>query len=397
MRLRSTKTGWFVGGLSTACIIAASALVPAGAAFAAAAPAVATGTVTGSSGSAASGATVLVLADPTGDQLDAIPEGGSAPEQVIGTATTNSSGGYTVSASDTSALASAAGSDGVVNLTIATVASNGDGSFNSISDDYNASTGQLSPESAGDAPTTAGPVQINPVLAHRANGAPVTQIAPNSAASPAGLTCGIYDKKTVGDKDTSIGRIFSETSGVTAKVAFNRSAHASLGIGVSASGDKGTFSASGHTKVTKSSSSAKNEDFTVSNSFKIAANTFFRYVRYYHLCASESGSPVIDQWEVHATSYQGPLHPGNMSKVPSYGHCYTTATTYHLDLSGTTGQTMDTGVDISADIGIDLSSQSGYNSTTDFDVHTTKAVQFCGTTGKASADSGPGELVIEPK
>lgn len=197
--------------------------------------------------------------------------------------------------------------------------------------------------------------------------------------SSAGLTL----TEDLGLRKVSVGRGYNK-KGSTMTFIYTDGATSSLGVGYSASGKHGTFSASG----TQSISSTAEIGFAKVKSTKGKLwRTKFRYGKYHEVCTNAHGHVVIDRYLVKAKNFAGGTYVST-SKRPAANYCtkYRAGTTFVK--STTAASTMSNAVTV---LGLSLTGQTGYSSDAKIRFKFSKKMKLCGTGGDPGGS--PGRLV----
>ncbi len=361
------------------------------------------GRVIGHDGEPAAGATVAVFAE-TPDVV-ALETGESGQMPLIGTATTDADGSYTLDVPatfDASAYADTAGvltfsavvQDGAYVQTDAfqrqVDTSGGRARFVAVGDADQAFSAKAAQQASARALVEASPASLSFDLA-----SPQTQKVKraDSVKAAAGdvhtASTSVSVKDDYGSRWAYVGQWASTTSGVTAKFHYNRSASSSLGVAVSTSGKAGTFKADG----TRSRSSDATVGFaktTGKGSFKF--RTQFHYQkRLYTTCTA--GWTCSSKYKIEPVSWRGGASTLNRT-IPSATKCVPHDKGTDHSQKATKAYTFKAGVSNAGMTTVELSAQSGFSSTVRQDVHFTKAGRLCGRTGYPG--SAPQVLTARP-
>jgi hypothetical protein len=309
---------------------------------------VATGTVRATGGQGMPGATVSLYAWPSDGVLQSLKPGQEIPMTLLATAKSDSSGGYQLRAS-AGALLNAAVYNGYANLEI-------DSGAASWSFPYRATTASPanSPAASADVPT----VNLIPRYPPPCHWVYDGQLKPSWAR---------------------IGQGYVIASGISQRFTYNSGQNSSLGVGLSESGDAGSF----HVGGTREESSSQSQNF----------RTHYKGDDWYHSLEC-SGEGTV-QYRVRSDGYFGGAKDSNPGKRPRYQECAQepggqkvtthneTAVTwslgFHIDVVDFDGSAQ-TGYDSSAQLVYKFGNQGGYE---------------CGTNNEAPA-SAPQLLVRGP-
>jgi len=161
--------------------------------------------------------------------------GQAVPAKAAGSAVTNSSGHYAVTASPAT-LQSMAAPDGIVNLEVVSVSSAGVGTWSFLRRLVRTQAGTLLESASGSN-------ESKPAAAATAN----LKMMVASAKTPRspGVPCGWYFIKTLGQHWTTVGGTFVRVSSATQQFSYGYGQSSSLGDSTSPSGNYGTFGQTG--------------------------------------------------------------------------------------------------------------------------------------------------------
>ncbi|MDV9174886.1 DNRLRE domain-containing protein [Streptomyces sp. W16] len=371
-------------------------------------PVVAKGTVDNSDGTAASGADVVLYAWPSNEVDDALEEGDYVKLQPVAKAVTDSSGGYELRIAALSALSAQAADDGTVNFEAIASSGRKAVSYNfgrrlvtssSVAKVLAYSTASTAADTSADAAALqADPEDVTLTLDSEASSAPAedstTDATENPSATPtpvadpsevtgsdedpeeveAGVSkaCGIRLLKKIPPKWVIIGQTYSKTTGVAHTLSYTSGASSSLGVGVSASGTYGSYSAGG--SMSKSSSTTTQYP-NYGNNTGVYYKTQFRYGKYIVGCA------YADPWyEVRPRSYAGGADTSS-AHIPNATHCFKYIKGSVFTKTRSKAITWTNGASLTSVIGIDLSAETGYSSDTTVVYTFNKTRHLCGTGG----------------
>ena len=363
---------------------------------------VAAGTALDDAGRAVPTGTAVVLqAWPAASVLDALAIGESVKLSPVGAAVTDSAGRFELRYSDPELLRPYVSSAGLVDLEVVTTIA-GQPSVRALS--YPAPASILPSVTAQEIELSgarnARPVDLRP-------GSTKIDVTPEGDAGdgttdldPAGVgtaTTSVQEKTCVsakianlGSRPTIVGRAFTVT-GATAKLTYTAGATSELGVGVSATGSKGSFNATGTSSVDSESVTGFPKSSGISGRIW---KTDFRYAKFRVICTT--GQNAQTMYEARATAHDG----GATASIPSAAPTVksTNCKKYNADSDFTKSTTKATGfsggVSITSAIGINLSSKTGYSTKASVHFHFSKTLRLCGTAG-LPADK-PGTLVARP-
>jgi len=315
------------------------------------------GTVLGAAGQVVAGQQVNLIAWPQQQMTAALQPGQAVPATPLGSAITSASGSYHIQVADAGELAASATS-GTVNLEVITT---GPAGFSAFSFHR-----QLVATPNGPA-FTASPAGV----AQTAN----MKLLPGGQSTPAtpGLPCGLLVFiRSFGDRQTTVGGVWSHVPGVSVKFTYSVGQRSSLGVGVK--GVTGGWSASGTFSIEGGLSSSTGFP-KVSGVEGTHFRTNFVYGLYNVSCGGQQTQP---------TSYAGGTRNVH-SATPAATHCvlFTAGSTFNK--TSTSAYTYGGGVEMTAPIGIDLSAHTGYNTSAALDFTFTQSRDLCGTNGNPGA------------
>ncbi|WP_159537505.1 hypothetical protein [Aeromicrobium sp. 9AM] len=361
------------------------------------------GTVVGAAGSPAAGAKVAVFAEAQASNN--LKQGATATMPLVGSATADNNGRYTIAVPasfDTATLADPAGI-----VTFTAVAQ--DGSRVQTTDfqrqlDTSAGPARLVAVDAAksysaDAARAAaadGAVTGSPATVSFNLGSSSAQTVQKSASSNADgrdvtqMSTSISVVKDYGSRWAYVGQWASTTAYVKAKFSYTKSASSSLGVAVSSTGKKGTFKASG----TRSRSSSSTINFgTRTGKKSVKYRTLFHYQkRQYVTCTA--GWTCSDVFKIEPVGWRGGTSTLNRT-LPSAKKCTPYEKGSGLSKTSSKAYKFSGGVSNSGMTVVELSAQSGYSSKVSQSVTFTKDGKLCGRS--AYPTGSPQVLIAKPK
>jgi len=352
---------------SSLALAAAAAIVPSVASAAAATPprlapgTVVTGSVTGG-GHALAGAKVTLYAWPSQAVTAAVKIGAQVPLTVLGSATSSSSGSYSIAPTNLASLRASADPNGIVNLEVLAVY-------------HGHTTLYYFPRTLV---TTAGGLRL------AANSqAAKPQLAPQQAnlslnlsrrAANPRLDCGTQVPiATWNNIEGVLGAEYSHLDSVKMGFVYSTGQSSKLGAAVSS----GAWSASGTYSIDGGSSQTWPGENVADGYVRY---THFTYTEYTNECGTLS---------THVTNWEGSdiTVAGGISKAADCQPEYAPTT---VTLRSSTAWDFGGGVEISGEIGINLSAQTGYSTSLEesYDFTNTAVVDYlCGYTGPPNGGS----------
>jgi len=334
------------------------------------------GVLTTPSGAPVGGTTVQLDVWPTNAVLAALHPGDTVPTLSLSSATSAADGSYQVSIPSGTDLSSFVNADGAINAHIDAVGSPATGTSGVIIHPAVVAAAGLAPHASGAAhlalarmSSHAGDLEITAnmhVFTH-----PGSRIA-QSRPMRGGMLCYWRDIYDEGSQQTIIGVTYSQLAGgVNANVTYTNGASSSLGIGVSLTGDYGTFSASGTSDV---SATGTQKYATQKDIHGTYYDTFFTYHLYGWDCPGYA-APL--SYEVQPVAWDGGGVQETNRSIPTYIHCRPEGRGESFSAVSTTADTYTVG--ISSSIGINLDATTGYSTSAavNYDFWNT-AGQLCG-------------------
>lgn len=175
--------------------------------------------------------------------------------------------------------------------------------------------------------------------------------------------------RELGQRMVTVGGLYSEVADGTTQETYSAGSNTTLGIGVSISGDNGSFGLGGTFTQTTSGS----EPFPVLTNDSVHEQTPYPFGVF---AACGMSQVQAEAWATgeHHVFVQPPDFPfkncgGNLGPLGKF-----------IRKSGTAG-TFEAGVDLKKVIGIDLSAQSGYNKNVSITYKAPSGGFMCGTNG----------------
>ncbi len=342
------------------------------------------GTVSTSSGVPLAGTPVLLYAWPSQSVTASIKIGQQVPRTLLGTAVTSSTGTYSITPANVSALAASASSSGIVNLEVDAYYQKKEAAF--------FFPRQLVTSGSGMAlavPSQASIAQLTPQAANltiRGVQAPAAG-TPQASPSPDFFGCaGSTPTATWNNQGVNLGGEWSYVDSVWMNFTYEAGSSSTLGVALNQAG-VGGWTASG--TYTIGAGSVQNwPQENVRNGYNRKSN--FTYTEYVDSCGNH---------QTHVTNWDG----GNPTTIVGFlpaGNCepeQVTAPKPTLILNNTVAWTYSTGVSIADKIGINLSAQTGYTQTASESYTFTDTAHqryLCGKTGPPNGTNpGPGYVV----
>lgn len=377
-----------------------------------------TARIDGSDGNAfAAGTPVVVWSTPSQDSLASAEVGDSFVNTPIASGVVGSSGSFSVPISDVSSLSKFASKDGLLNLEVRAADGSDvapfalsrkivtvDGTIALVDpsdlSNSNATTASIAQVAAANKPSSIAARKVPKSFAKKtaramavasdelpvdpqdpsqdptdgSGGAPLDPSQetpePTTGTGPGGVgpnnpsstqVCGEDYMADLGSRKVIVGSSYANAGSTTGTFTYSSGASSTIGVGYSATGNKGSYSQSG----TSTASSNGSVSFgTRSGGYSYA--TYFKFGKYGSYCYPVGSKKNIDSYyayKVRPSSYAGG-GTVNSSTTPSATKC--------TDFSGggtvitrnsKSANTWSSGASLDAVIGINLSSKTGYTST----------------------------------
>jgi hypothetical protein len=327
---------------------------------------------------AGAGEIVTLTAWPTSQVLAGLAKGDAVPTLTAGVAITDASGAFALRYSDPAALAPFVDTDGTVDFTLDSESEGVTHSY-SLSRTVSTSATTRVRQFAALVAVNTEVVDLRPVPGFTPPATVAARMAPDSSVvaqtipTAVGPPCTWFVVSNLGKRWVRVGAA-TTTTGVTAKFVYSSGGTSTIGVGVSVSGKKGTFSASGTTTVT---SSASIRMAPVTGVASKVFRTMFVFKKFAYRCTAGIGDV---KYEVRATSFAGGTS-SLTTTTPTARHCtdYEANSDFDTIATNATAETWSAGASLASDIGINLSSQSGFTSSVALRFHFAKAGRLCGT------------------
>jgi hypothetical protein len=185
---------------------------------------------------------------------------------------------------------------------------------------------------------------------------------------------------------TIVGQYWSNTTNVSTKFFYIRSASSELGVGYSATAAKGSFRASG----TKGLSTNASIDYPATGNYiDRFSESRFRYGKFYVSCSQGGTVPPITYYEARPYQWTGGAQVVSPGWTPSFDpdNCAPYLTGSVFTKESTWAITWTDGVNIDAAIGIDLSTRTGYSAGAKIQMGFNRARRVCGTNGPSTGEA----------
>ncbi len=348
---------------------ALSSVVTAGATSAGERKVHATGKVVESDGRESSGASVAMYAEPDAKFLASMSVGDSYSPTLVGTATTDTAGNFTI--------------DGAVTA--------GSQNLRFVASDLK-----------GHATEWWEPEKANASLVLKLGSVSSAAVAGGAAiAKSNSISSTLMSSYVVND---IVGQLYSTTTGATGDFQYGSGATSELGVGVSLTGSVGGWTTSG----TTSANSTLTIDFpqqASTSTWKKYFSSQWLYGKYkdvFSTCVKGYCSVDQIQYGARPIRFNGGAIVSEAASVPTTNPQYCAPYDPNSGVTADYGSsiTWSNGVSIAAYIGINLSSKTGYSTSAKNACKFTKAVHLCGTGGVPSQGSGgspnPYLIVVTP-
>ncbi len=341
------------------------------------------------------GATVELVAYPSAEVVDAMIVGDSIQVTPVAKAIVGDGGQFEIRLPDGADFARYASDVGNVDLEVRAVSGTyyAAYSFSAPSSGLRAFGLDNTAVAAARAGTAA---ELAPATGLSIQSLPANTAVASLAASTAGPlnktdVCGETLVADYGSQAVVVGGTYTGGSKRTGAFTYQSGSSSSLGVGLSTSGKKGSYSVSG----TNSRSSTSTVSFAAGTGGR-TYKTYFKYGKYSQWCypVYDPGAKSVYAYKVHASSFAGGSAISAAS-VPSASKCVPLATGSSYSKSTTSASTFASGASVSGLIGIDLSSKTGFTTTSKVKYTNTygSSRNLCGV--KDVPGGSPGAIVLK--
>jgi len=318
------------------------------------------------------GLPVVLWGWPTNDVLASMADGETVQLTPLGKALTSENGAFELRIDDPAAAERLADDDGTVTLEV-----------QGWSDDSLASYSfSTEIDDAGGSVDIATTDELD-VVAQRLD---ATADVPAEIGSVFDKTdvCGATKLASYVDVDTTVGRMYATTGGISSYFSLHAGVDTTLGIGVSVSGKYGSYKQSGTSKVDIG------DTFTWGKKALSGGRQFktdFTYAKYSNWCYPISGGASqksIYSYSVRPVKWEGGGFYGTeAAPAVGSGNCRPFAPNSMQQRTTSTATATSRGVELTKFVGLNLSSQVGYSAGAVARIYNTTAVQksLCGTNG----------------
>jgi len=187
-----------------------------------------------------------------------------------------------------------------------------------------------------------------------------------------------------------IGQVYNTVGGVAQTWSYEQGAESTLGVGVSASGNYGSFHASGSSSVSTDSLTTWPR---ISGMAYTYLDTEWQAGRYHIYCAQSGrgGAVKEDYYEVRAYDFAGGSQIRNIpsSYTPQATYCVKETAGSTFDKNTTTNITWSDGWHLGPVIGLDVETTSGYTTKTGIHFYFYYSYHLCGTNGYPGGTEQP--------
>jgi hypothetical protein len=346
------------------------------------------GTVKDRSGDAVDGVSVKLLVQPTQEQLRGIKVGQRIDLPVIAVTSSDERGRYALNA-DSGMLRMLRDRSGGKAVNFFVVA--GKSSAFSFPREFEVGT-RVATARDDDArgPLLAGDAIHKTLVVSASEGDAGNALG---AADVSAMACSSVLLQDYGPRVVHIATASNYSGLVDITFTYTQGATSELGVGLSASGQGGTFSQSG----TASMSSTATVQFpTVSQSrYDHQFKSMFTYGEFLNICTS--GGTATSFHTVQSTGFAGGAMTVNTQEnIPNlFCTIYEEGSNFSLDITNAIEYAY--GADLAGVIGINLSSKTGYSSTAKVSYNFRGDIYLCGINNyPASQNPGPGRLISIP-
>jgi hypothetical protein len=305
---------------------------------------------------------LLVLAWPTSEVLSGAHVGGNVKTIPVAKATAGRDGHFTLRVDPRAPIGEFMERDGTVNFTLV-------GQFGTARDRGTSfafprrferhSQAESRWVDPGWSPMSGPPGRLEVTLSTvRAFEAPRRGLSPQ-VPSPDDFGCPNFVRATYDQVVTVVGETYPGPN-ATVKFTYQKSSESTLGVGASATGSYGSFSASG----TSSRTSTAMVDYPGKGvKSKFIYESTYQYKKFEVWVPWDFGCMPFD-YEARPTAYQGAVLGYNACCAPVADTCSVVAFPSTLTKDSASAITFSNGVKLTGPIGIDLSAKTGFTTTT---------------------------------
>ncbi|RYF55047.1 MAG: hypothetical protein EOO27_22100 [Comamonadaceae bacterium] len=190
--------------------------------------------------------------------------------------------------------------------------------------------------------------------------------------------CYTSTQATFASKSAQVGYTSNARSGGSAQLKFTSGSSGKFGVGVSATGAYGSFSASGTVTLTSSVTITYPKTTTGAR----AHHAYLVPKKYKIYCESNAGVPISTKYEVRPSNYTGGSSTTSATTFATNRYCTPVGKKTTTTIDESTASTFSSGFKTAGVIGVDLSAQAGYTKQTSLVFKTTtSAGSLCGEKG----------------
>lgn len=347
-------------------------------------PVIASGVLSNDGARSLDGALVVLYAWPASDDLSRIKVGETVKTAPVGYALADADGNFALRISDQKMINRYRGADGKVDFEVDASTADSLYSYHFTANPSAASQkttlSQKTTSSQGTAAAVELAIQPVPDIAPRVE---TPQFAPDGGAVD--KVCTVSKVSNLGNFWVSVGYGYVSGSGASMKFTYTSGSSSTLGVGVSATGAPGTFSASGASAV----SSTSTVSYPSTASFKVW-KTQFTWGKYKKVCTT-TGAGAITTYLAKADGYAGGSSIQTVAGYPTANYCVSNAAGTSFTKASTAAYNSSVGASTSGTLGVNLSAKTGYSTSAKITFTFTAAKKLCGTSGLPGGT--PGRLV----
>lgn len=332
-------------------------------------PVVLAGALLQSDDTPSDGTVVKLQVWPDADVLDSLDEGEEFDVPMVGFAVTDDSGAFDIRVSDWDRVEEFRNSDG--DLSFEAVATDDHQQFT-----YNfttASTPQVAARSDADTGTS-DRIVIKPAYTQSESELTTDRASADAELDdPDWTSCTSTKVGNAGDYWTNVAAAYS-SKGATMKFTYKNGQKSSLGVGVSSSGNRGSYSVSGSSSVKSTATLV----YPAQDNWR-AWQTQFRYSKFKNQCVNAWAGIISTSYQVRPVKFLGGTKVVKQSSYPTANHCTSYAAGSEFILDRTTAYKFGAGVLTGPGIGVNLTASTGYSTTASVKYVFSSAKKLCGT------------------
>lgn len=304
---------------------------------------------------------LTVIAWPTAKVLKSLADGDVVKRLPVAKAVAGADGQFTLRVDPTAPIEQFMDETGTVNFDVSAVQDNGERALFSFPRRFDASAnGWVDPDWL----PSEGPAQVLDASLKAGGIPPIeggTVTAPAPALNKTHLNCPASIVATYNDRKGIVGEVYTGPN-ATGDFTYTNSASSTLGVGVSATGAFGSFTASGTS--TDSSDAGINFPTAARNNLKVF-QTSWQYRKFKIQKDGPNLTCVTDYYQLRETAWWGSSYSYNAASAPTATYCANHLAGVTVWKEAGTAIGFSNGVDVNAGAaGANLYIRTGFNTTT---------------------------------